>query len=456
MKQWNPSLRPNGKPRYLELANAIKIDIESGILRGGDRLPSQRSVAQLLGLDFTTVSRGYSEAVKRGYIESFVGRGTFVRESNDDVEDPDPRRALEEDPMMNMPPEPDHPDLVARMTQGLQHVSANLVPLLRYQSVTGSTQDREMAVTRMAENGLNTSFERMAITPGAHASVLAILTFLSDPGQSLLCEAVTYAGIRAIAAQLGLRLIGDEMDEHGILPDALERSIAEHYPSALYLNPTLQNPTTHTVPAERREKIAQILCAHDIPVVGDDACCFVASSAPPPISHLTPKLGWHVAGLSKCFGAGLRLALTTVPEGQNKGLFYQALRTGNVMTSPISTALMSRWIKDGTASALQTHIRNAANERQKLASELLEGCVFRGQPDAFNIWLDLPEGTTRAEVMARMTNRQIGIMPSDAFSISAPPTEAFRVCLGGPITTSQLVEDLRALRDAIVNRGWMG
>lgn len=456
MTHWHLTLQDTGKPRYIEIAEAIRAEIEAGTLKPGDRLPSQRSVAQQVGVDFTTVSRGYAEAVKRGYIESFVGRGTFVRAPSDGRAASDPRRALEEDPMMNMPPEPDDPDLIARMEQGLRHVSANLVPLLRYQSVTGSLQDREIAARWMAENGHEVGLEQLAITPGAHATVHAVLSHLSESGPTVLCEAVSYPGVRAIAAQLGVRLIGVELDAQGIVPDALERAIGEYWPSAVYLNPTLQNPGTYTMPADRRQQVADILRRHDIPLIEDDACCFVASDAPPPISRLIPDLGWHIAGLSKCFGAGLRLALTTVPEGQAKGRFAQVLRASNVMTSPISAALMSQWVEDGTASALQEFIRDAATRRQALARAVLKGCDIRGQAEAFNVWLTLPAGTSRAEVMGRMASRQIGLMPSDAFTVAGTPAEAMRVCLGGPISEAQLAEDLSELRDAVLTKVWAG
>jgi DNA-binding transcriptional MocR family regulator len=456
MKQWTPDLRATGKPRYIAIADAIRADIQSGALSPGDRLPPQRAVAQELGVDFTTVSRGYSEAIKRGDIESFVGRGTFVRRLRASAEKPDPRRALEEDPMMNMPPEPDDPEVVARMQQGLAHVSANLVPLLRYQSAAGSLQDREMAAQWMMANGMIPDMHRLAITPGAHATVHAILTYLGQPGRVVLCDRITYPGIRAIAAQLGLRLVGLEMDAQGMTPEALDHAIQQYDPLALYLNPTLHNPVTLTMSLERRQQIAQVLARHGVPLIEDDAGAFVAKSAPPAISTLIPDLGWHIAGLSKCLGAGLRLALTTMPDGAAKGGFTQVLHTTHIMSSPISTALMSRWIEDGTAALVQTAVRKAAAKRQTLAAKVLDGCQMRGQDHAFNIWLHLPEGTNRAEVMGRMPNRQIGIMPSDAFTTATAPEEALRVCLGGPISLAQLKDDLHALREALSAKGWSG
>lgn len=454
MTLWKPTLQDSGKPLYLEIAEAIKRDIDSGILRDGDRLPSQRSIAKLVGLDFTTVSRGFSEAVKQGHIETFVGRGSFVRAKDDVSELADPRRALEEDPKMNMPPEPDDPVLIKRMEQGLKHVAANLVPLLRYQSVIGSLQDRENAAQWMQSNGLNVTPDQLVITPGAHASLLSVLSLLCKPGATVLCERITYPGIRAIATQLGIQLIGVASDQSGLLPEQLETAIQLHSPSAIYLNPTLQNPTTLTIPINRREEIASVLTKHGIPLVEDDACRFVSSDAPTPISDLIPELGWYIAGLSKCMGAGLRLALTVPPSGTAKNHFTRVLRASNVMASPITTALMSRWIEDGTASAVQGFIRKEAVRRQALAQEILRDQNFKASHEAFNVWLTLPEGASQADVMGHMSGRQIGIMPSNAFTASGPSTEAIRVCLGGPISLKQLGDDLEALSYAITNLDW--
>ncbi|WP_122074142.1 PLP-dependent aminotransferase family protein [Pseudophaeobacter sp. EL27] len=461
MKQWSPTLPISDKPRYVEIADAIRADINAGLLLPGDRLPPQRGVAQDLGVDFSTVSRGYAESVRRGDIETFVGRGTFVRTPAAMVggasEAPDPRRILEEDPMMNMPPEPQDPALVTRMASGLSHVAANLVPLLRYQSVRGSVADREIARVWMQENGLSFAADRFAITPGAHTSIHAILTLLSEPGQTLLCETLTYPGIRAIAAQLGLRLVGVPHDRDGVSPEALERAITEHWPAALYLNPTLQNPTTKTMPESRRREIAEVLKRYDVQLIEDDAYRFVASEAPAPVSSHLPDLAWHIAGISKCFGAGLRLAYTTAPQRAEMGQFSQALRSINVMASPLSLALLGRWIEDGTAGEIQSFVRGAAAERQELARDILCGCfVTGGAAEAFNLWVELPRGTSRAEVMGRMANRQIGIMPSDAFTVLGQPSEALRVCLGGPIGLEQLRDDLVALRDAILRKDWLG
>ena len=76
---WVPKLGGQYGPIYLALAQAIEADIAAGRLRAGQRMPPQRTLADSLGVDLTTVTRAYREAQDRGLIEAVVGRGTFVK-----------------------------------------------------------------------------------------------------------------------------------------------------------------------------------------------------------------------------------------------------------------------------------------------------------------------------------------------------------------------------------------
>lgn len=458
MLTWSPELAQNGQPRYLEIADAIARDIRSGILAAGGRLPPQRRLAERLGLDFTTVSRAYTEAQSRGLVESHVGRGTFVRAEAAPAPVPaaDPRRAREQDLAMNMPPETDDPELLAAMREGLAAISANLVPLLRYQSPTGSEQDRAAALSWLSQRGMVPNLDRIVITPGAHAAMTAILSTLAAPGDAVLCEAVTYPGLRSIAAKLRLELVGLPEDGDGILPDALEAVIKGRGAKALYLNPTLRNPTTHTIPVERRADIAAVLLQHGTPLIEDDAYGFVPPNPPAPIATLAPALTWHIGGLAKCIGAGLRLAYTIAPDSRSAYRLGQSIHTLAVMPSAITCALATRWIEDGTADRIRRFIRAETAARQELAAEVLAGLSYESDRNAFNIWLRLPEGAGRAELMGRMAGRDIGLMPSDAFTVAGPPGELLRVCLCGAISRDRLRHGLLFMANTLAGQNWLG
>ncbi len=456
MNDWCPDITDSGNPLYVAIANAVARDLERGALRPGDRLPPQRRLAERLGLDFTTVSRGYAEAQKRGLVESHVGRGTFVTAHRAQASGPDPARVLNEDLTMNMPPEPRDERLLHRMRKGLGYVGDNIGPLLRYQCPLGSDRDKSAAVTWLGRRGISPTAECVAITPGAHASILAILTILAEPGDTILCEAVSYPGLRAIAARLRLNLRGLPMDGEGIDPDALDHAIREHRPKALYLTPTLHNPTTMTVTALRRKQIADVVTAHGLQMIEDDAYGFVPSDAPAALASHAPELAWYIGGLSKCLGAGLRLAYCTAPSSRCALGLGHALRSTAVMASPITTALATRWIEDGTADEIIDDVRFESAARQAIASELLYGLEYQSAPNAFNVWLRLPEGAGRADLMGRLAGRHIGIMPSDAFTILGKPDERVRVCLGGSISRDELRRGLLLMTDSLQPNAWVG
>ncbi len=456
MTAWTPELAPEGGPRYLQIADAIATGIRDGALRPGDRLPPQRKLAQRLGIDFTTVSRAYTEAQARRLVDSHVGRGTFIRGAAPASEAADPRRLLGEDLSMNLPPEVTDPELLGRMREGLAAVSASLIPLLRYQSATGAEQDKAAGAAWLSRRGMAPGLDRIAVTPGAHAAMVAILSTLARAGDTVLCERITYPGLRAIAARLGLRLVGVAMDDAGVIPELLEVAIRDHAPKALYLNPVLHNPTTLTVPEWRRIELAEIVARHRLPLIEDDAYGFVPAAPPPPFAVLAPAQTWHIGGLAKCIGAGLRLAYAVAPDPHAGFALGQALRAVSVMPSPLCAALATRWVEEGTADRIRDFVRAESAARQQIAATVLGGLDIRTDPEAFNIWLKLPAGAGRAELMGRMAGRHIGLMPADAFTVGAAPDEHLRVCLGGAISRDDLRAGLLFLANTLSGGGWMG
>lgn len=444
MSRWAPALQDREGPRYLAIADAIEADIAVGKLAPGDRLPPQRELARQLGLDFTTIARGYVEAAKRGLIKSVVGRGTYVRRKAMVRGEAGPRRSRA-DFTMNMPPEPEDPELLARMRAGFASVGEDLNSLLRYQGFGGSPLDRDAASAWLGRRALVPSQERLFVTPGAHGAMVGIFSLLAKAGETILCEEITYPGVRAIAAQLGLRLVGVATDGDGVLPEALDEAIRAHAPKALYLNPTLQNPTTITIPERRRDAICTLARRRNVPIVEDDAYGFIPTHGPPPMAAIAPDICWHIAGLAKCIGAGLRLAYVVAPDSRSGWSFNAAMRALCVMASPISAAVATRWINDGTADTILRFIRAESMARERIAAKWLEPGTYLSDPLSFNIWLPLRRGWTRSVFVNHTRSTGLGVVPSDAFVAAGVPPEAVRVGLGGPVARSQVERGLELI-----------
>lgn len=69
-------------PIYEQIITQVKQQIIQGKLRGGDPLPSMRNLAAQLRISVITTKRAYEELERDGFIESYTGRGSFVKEKN--------------------------------------------------------------------------------------------------------------------------------------------------------------------------------------------------------------------------------------------------------------------------------------------------------------------------------------------------------------------------------------
>ncbi len=72
----------SGKPIYEQIISQIKEMIMNGTLKEGDPLPSMRALAQQLHISIITTKRAYEDLEREGFIESFTGKGSFVRAQN--------------------------------------------------------------------------------------------------------------------------------------------------------------------------------------------------------------------------------------------------------------------------------------------------------------------------------------------------------------------------------------
>lgn len=72
----------SGEPIYEQIVMQIKSLIMTGELKPGDALPSMRSLAGSLRISVITTKRAYEELEREGFIESYTGKGSFVKQQN--------------------------------------------------------------------------------------------------------------------------------------------------------------------------------------------------------------------------------------------------------------------------------------------------------------------------------------------------------------------------------------
>ncbi len=72
----------SGEPIYNQIVTQVKTMILEGKLKEGDALPSMRNLAMQLRISVITTKRAYEELERDGFIESYTGKGSFVKAQN--------------------------------------------------------------------------------------------------------------------------------------------------------------------------------------------------------------------------------------------------------------------------------------------------------------------------------------------------------------------------------------
>ncbi|MDH3474577.1 MAG: PLP-dependent aminotransferase family protein [Rhodospirillales bacterium] len=429
MTNWQPELESRSGPRYVAIAEALAEDIDQGRLAAGERLPTHRDLAWRLGVTVGTVSRAYAEAERRGLIAGEVGRGTFIRER------------VPVDLPAQAETDGDFIDLSFNFMQGhtedpaLREALAELSRdpaldrVLGYEMGLGQATHRAAGAAWLGEMGLAAEAGEIAVTAGAQHAMQLAVSAVTRPGDVIMTEELTYYGIKSIAAHRELRLHGLAMDEFGIQPEALDAACRGTGAKTLYCIPTLQNPTASVMPEARRREIAEICKRHGVYVIEDDIYGFLPTEAPPPLTSHLPESGIYLTSLSKCVAPALRVGFLRC-DAALLDRIGEALRATSLMASPLTAEAAARLIRDGRARRIALRQRREAEARQQRAAETLPAGSYDSHPQAYHLWLKLPEPWRREIFATEARVRGVGIAPAEVFAVGRQPVpHAVRVCL---------------------------
>jgi GntR family transcriptional regulator len=86
----------SNKPIYEQITTQIKSMIMNGELQSGEMLPSMRALAKSLHISVITTQRAYEDLQRDGFIETVLGRGTFVSSRNTEFVKEEKLRMIEE------------------------------------------------------------------------------------------------------------------------------------------------------------------------------------------------------------------------------------------------------------------------------------------------------------------------------------------------------------------------
>ena len=444
---------------YLRIVDALTDDIADGTLQPGARLPPHRELAYQLGISPHTTGRAYAEAVNRALVRGEVGRGTFVRGPSSPPATGGHGDLLRADAgpidlSRNLPLPGLAGSKLAQTCAALGRSGA-LGTFVDYQTEADLRRHADAAVEWLRRHGVRSSRNEVVVTAGAQHGIFAALMAVTQPGDLLLTEALTYAPVKTMAARLGLKLVPVARDADGICPDDLDRLCRERSVKALYLSPTLQTPTGRTLPSDRRKALAAVARRHDILVIEDNVFGLLHPGSPRPIATFAPERTIHVTSTSKCIAPGLRVGFVHAPARLANPI-RGAVNLSCWMTPPLTAEIAARWIEDGTAYQLTDLQIKAAAKRQRLVHRILGEHLSTPEAIGFHLWLELPPGWSADLFCSQAAERDVKVTNGSAFSVNAQDApNAVRICLSHEADERRVETGLKTLRE-ILDEGPIG
>lgn len=428
---------------YRKIVARIEHAIRGGEFRTGERLPTQRELAHLIGTTVATVSRAYTQLQDRGLIKSEVGRGTYVTGWYGEYTDRIGAngRPAYIDLTINRPPTIGYVDHL-RAILGSLAKRVDLSELMSHQPSAGMAEHRVAGASWISGLGLNAEPPGVIITNGVQHGLMVVLAAFCQPGDTVVVEELSYPGLRLAARTQHLNLVGCRLDEEGMDPNHLDDLCRKLKPAMVVVNPTVQNPTCSTMPANRRKRIVETVARHGIRLIENDIHGFMPEKRPGTLASLYPNACYYLTGSSKCIGTGLRTGFILAPS-DDVSRICSHIRATTWMPSVMMAEIMCCWINDGTAMQIIAWNRSESARRQALAREILGSFEIMTDPSAYHIWLKLPPWWKQQRFVARMIEVGVRVTPSDSFYVGefAAP-EAVRISLGN---TDDLESIMRGL-----------
>jgi DNA-binding transcriptional MocR family regulator len=416
--------------KYKRLADAMERGILEGLIEPGRKLPPHRVLADKVGVTVGTISRAYGELERLGLVVARVGDGTFVRERGMERRRDEgfrnfidePRQFFDMSRNMHIPGQE-----MALLAQSFQALASN--PRL-LQDINGYTPDAGLPRYRAAgarwlvQPDFNPVAEQVICVNGGQHGLLCVMMALLRAGDTVVTEQLTYPGLITAARMLGVRLIGLEMDEEGLVPAALEDTCRNHRVSALYCTPTIQNPTTAVLSVARREALVKICREHNLLILEDEAHGVLMADRPPPMSFFAPERTILISSLSKAVSAGLRVGYVHAPPALVSRV-CAALRSTCWMATPVTLEVATHWIENGTAQYLLHQQISEISRRKALVEGLLRGLEYRTHLNSPHFWIEVPEPWRASEIETELKQNNYLIATAETFAVGQTAVPQF-------------------------------
>jgi GntR family transcriptional regulator/MocR family aminotransferase len=458
----------SGKAVYLQIADAIIADIQSGRLKAGDALPGSRTLAQELEVNRNTIVEALNVLLNEEWLISNERKGTFV--ANTFPGQAKKRKAGIQPVTVKEPVsatrisiDDGHPDSRIAPVDELARAYRQIFKqkarwqMMGYGDAMGTPGFRKAIVNMLnQQRGLQTNEQLVCITRGSQMAMYLAAHVLIDEGDHVMVEHPGYKPAWKAFEKAGATLLAVRLDEEGLLiEDVIAHLNSGKKIKAIYTTPHHQYPTTVTLSLQRRMQLIKLSNQYGFTIIEDDYDNEFHFGYRPvlPLSSFTELKNYvYIGTMSKVVAASLRVGYLT---SNDKKLIEKAAALRqliDVQSDTIMEQAILQLIEDGTIKRhlkkATAYYRNKRNLTDALLNKYLGAKVkFRLPDGGLAFWIEPLVKVNWEDIAAKLQKKGIRIITSASYSL-AKPVNGFRLGYGS-LTEKQLEEGIKALAELI-------
>lgn len=449
---WNKKFAKSDRKKFLHLIDYIIKSIDTGVLKAGDTLPTQRELSKKLNLSIGTITKAFKELEKLGYLSGEIGRGTFVKDIVSEYSDfwySENKVPYKHNLGHFRTTELINHTIQLNFLSGLKEVanSPELFFKLNDLNNCGTNHQKEVFNEWISQLGFNKLEVADTIILSSEVSTM-----------SIIINALTYPGDKIILEEVGDRIIRDQvsgnqripisvkLDGSGIIPEDLEAICKKEKPKLLVTMATLHNPTTITTGAKRKKEILAICEKYNIIIVEDGKVDMFYDNKILPYFTLNPDISIYTTGFY--FHLNPTLSTSLVLAGNiNLKRIENTYKLTHWASSQMLVEIVTNLIETGRVDKIITERKKILKKRNLIFNQVFN---IKRSTHPYDIlrWLKLPNHLSSSHLTQVAYENGILVRNSDIFTSEDNSNMPFiRICNGAIHEDKQYELSLNNLKE---------
>lgn len=297
--------------------------------------------------------------------------------------------------------------------------------LLQYGGGQGEEEIRTEIVDVMRHDGIHAHPDDIIVTTGSQQALDLMAQIFINPGDVIIAEAPSYVGALGVFRAYQAEVFHTPMDDEGLIPEALEESLANAEALGksvkfLYTVPNYHNPAGVTLSLKRRPHIVEICKRYGVIILEDNPYGLLGfdSEPMPALQSYDPEAVVYLGSFSKIFAPGFRVGWALAPHAVTQRLILAA-ESAILSPNMVGQLCIAEYLRTYDWFQQVKEYRGMYRERRDAMLESLAEYLPNSQwtvPEGgFYTWVTLPEGLDAHAMLPRAVTHRVAYVSGTAF-----------------------------------------